>query len=563
MPQDPPSAKTLEQAIALHQAGHLADAERLYRSVLAEDDGNADSLHLIGVIRIQQGKAAEAVDFIERALERNPHYAAAHSNLAKALCDLGRYEDAVTHCRSSIEINPASADAHYNLATTFSALKRHEDAVPHYRNAAALNPVWAEAHYGLGNALYACGRYEEAAESFRKASSIRPEWAAPHCDLGNALDELDRPDEAIASYHKALAIAPDHADAYYNSGTILMDRNRHAEAVAYYEKALALRPDWVDAHLNQGMALLAMGEYGEGWKKFEWRARQKDSVAALCRFDRPQWQGEKLSGATILLHSEQGLGDTLQFVRYAPLVARRGGRVILACQASLKRLLGQIEGVAHVMALGEPWPDFDLHCPLMSLPLVFGTTLADIPCSIPYLRAFPEDAALWNESVGTRPGLRIGLAWSAGVRDHRPNANRADRRNIALARFAPLGRVTGVRFFSLQKGTAAAQATSPPPGMILEDYSDELLDFADTAALVEQLDLVITVDTSVAHLAGSMGKPVWILLRFDGCWRWLLDRDDSPWYPTAKLYRQRRIGDWDGVLERVSSDVRALSRMPR
>ena len=279
-------------------------------------------------------------------------------------------------------------------------------------------------------------------------------------------------------------------------------------------------------------------------------------------FAQPQWQGtEDLSAKTILLHAEQGLGDTLQFVRYAPLVAARGGRVIVACQAPLKRLLTRLEGVAQVISVGEPWPDFDLHCPLSSLPFAFDTNLATIPAKIPYLHADPADMIRWQARMGDTTALKVGLVWAGASREHNARLNSVDRiRSMKLAGFSPLAKVGGVRYFSLQKGKPASQGRGPPHPMALLDYTDELHDFADTAALVAQLDLVITVDTAVAHLAGGMGKPVWILSRFHGCWRWLLDRDDSPWYPTARLFRQPELGDWDSVMERVRDELLLLTQ---
>lgn len=335
---------------------------------------------------------------------------------------------------------------------------------------------------------------------------------------------------------------------YNNLGGALSDLGRPAEALACYDRALAIRPDDVSAHFGRSRPLLLRGEYAEGWREFEWRRRGGTAEAIKLRgFAQPQWQGEDVAGKTLLLHAEQGFGDTLQFCRYASLVGATA-RVILEVQPPLVRLCSSLAGVAQVVARGEPPPAFDLHCPLMSLPLAVGTTLDTIPSEVPYLAADPELVAGWRERLAGLDGLQVGLVWAGSLRPE-PELSAIDRRrSITLAMMAPLGEASGVSFISLQKREPGAQSANAELGLALHDFTANLQDFADTAALIEALDLVISVDTSVAHLAGALGKPIWLLNRFDTCWRWLLDRDDSPWYPQLRQFRQPRPGDWNSAL---------------
>jgi hypothetical protein len=331
-------------------------------------------------------------------------------------------------------------------------------------------------------------------------------------------------------------------------GAALHDIRRTGEAEASYREALRLKQDFADAHVNLGYALLLAGRYEEGWREHEWRWRGRHLRAGARGFTAPLWCGDPIGTRTLLLHSEQGLGDTLQFCRYAALI-EPGARVVLEVPPPLTRLMASLPGDALIVAHGEPLPAFDLHCPLLSLPLAFGTTLEKIPAGVPYLAADLGAAAEWRRWLAALPGLRVGLVWAGGARRESPDLAAVDaRRSMSLATMAPLGEIDGVSFVSLQKGPPALQATSPPTGLSLVDPTSHLEDFADTAALVDGLDLVISVDTSVAHLAGAMGKPVWLLNRFDTCWRWLQDRDDSPWYPTLRQFRQREPGDWKAVM---------------
>jgi hypothetical protein len=311
------------------------------------------------------------------------------------------------------------------------------------------------------------------------------------------------------------------------------------------------RPDYADAHFNLAASLLLVGQFDEGWREYEWRWKQEKKKPHLRGFSQPLWDGGDIGDRILLLHAEQGLGDTLQFCRYVPAIAA-GRRVVLEVQRPLVPLLAGLPGLERIVAQGDPLPPFDLHCPLLSLPLVLGTTLETIPGQTPYLRADPQRTAAWRERVGQLDGLKVGLVWAGN------QAMSGDRRRSArLELFSELADLPGVSFVSLQKGPAASQ--SPPSGLILHDWTDDLQDFGETAALIEALDLVIGVDTAVVHLAGALGRPVWLLNRFDRCWRWLLNRDDSPWYPTLRQFRQSQPGDWRGVLREVRAELQTCS----
>ncbi len=359
---------------------------------------------------------------------------------------------------------------------------------------------------------------------------------------------------SIAAHRRAIALKADFPEAYTNLGNALKGQGNIAAAIAACRQAIALNPDLPDAHHNLSLTLLLNGEFAEGWREYEWRWQTKQLRPR--GFAQPLWSGEAVDGRVLLLHAEQGYGDMIQFCRYVPLVAARG-RVVLEAPRALVRLFSGLAGVERIVVQGDPLPAFDLHCPLLSLPRAFATTLETIPGGVPYLGTDPAQVSAWRDRLAGLARLRVGLVWAGEPRATDRIRGAVDRRrSISLGHFARLAGVGGIAFVSLQKGEAAAQTRSPPPGLRLHDWTGELEDFADTAALIAALDLVISVDTAVVHLAGALGKPVWLLNRFDTDWRWLLDREDSPWYPTLRLFRQHRPGDWAGVLERVAAALR-------
>ena len=417
---------------------------------------------------------------------------------------------------------------------------RLDEAERLFRQVLAVNPRHADTLHLLGVIAYQTGRHDLAADMIRKAIAINPREASLHSNLGNLFKEQGRLDEAVACYRRAIELKPDFSEALNNLGNALRAQKQLDEAFTSYRRALELRPDDPEAHYNLAMALLARGDMPAGWEEHEWRWKTPQLARSRRDFAQPQWRGEAAEGRTLLIHAEQGLGDTLQFCRYAPLAAAGGLRVILEVQKPLMRLLGSLSGVDRLVAQGEATPQFDLHCPTLSMPLALGTTIMTIPGDVPYLRADTAQVAAWRTRLAAleNRGPRIGLVWAGNPRKHLLAAAAIGRqRSIAPAQLGPLFELPGLHFFSLQKDGPAAPADFP-----LTDFMSEMEDFADTAALIDNLDLIISVDTATAHLAAALGKPVWLMNCFDPCWRWLVGRRDSPWYPGLHLYRQPQPG---------------------
>jgi hypothetical protein len=448
--------------------------------------------------------------------------------------------------------------AYWNqLAGRFARGGQHAEALACHDRALVIRPDDPQTWLDRGRALRDLDRLEEAEASLREALRRRPDFGDAHNELGTVLDYLGRFEEAEASVRQALRLRPEHAAAHANLGYILYHLGRAGEAQASYRSALRLCevPEW---HVDLGRSLLMDGNFNEGWREFEWRWRTARMTAQGPLFPVPSWNGEPIGDRAILLVSDQGIGDALQFCRYVPRVAAGARATILAVQPSLVRLLSRLPGVSHVITQGIEPPAYDLWCAFMSLPYAVGATLDSIPPA-PYLTADPADEAHWRERLAGLPGLRVGLCWAGGGSSNLGKIAWDRRRSVGLDALAPLGGLPGVRYVSLQIGPKAAETVDPPPGMMLHDFSADLHDFADTAALVANLDLVISVDTAVAHLAGALGKPVWLLNRFDTCFRWLLDRDDSPWYPTLRQFRQPAPGDWQAVIGRVRDALRRVA----
>jgi Tfp pilus assembly protein PilF len=452
-------------------------------------------------------------------------------------------------------LRPSRPDADALVRDALAHLEagRADEAERLLYRALALQPESAEIHNNLGNALRRAGRVEGAINAYRSAIALAPGLAAAHFNLGLATLQRGEAAAAAQCFRTALKAQPDLADAHLNLGFLLEEEGDHAGAIAAYRGAVAADPGCVEAHVNLGMQLLLRGEYPEGWAEYEWRLRYPEYSGADLVKAAARWDGAALAGRTILLDAEQGYGDAIQFLRYAPFVAERGGRVMVRCAPELTALAATVPGIAGVLPRGGPLPAFDFHCPLPSLPFVLGTTLETVPASVPYLHADAARSARWQERLAGGPaGCKVGLVWASQSK-HRT----ARAKSVDLEALGPLARIVGVRYYSLQKGEAAQAAQRPPGGMRLEDLSGELGDFGDTAAAIANLDLVISVDTAVAHLAGAMGKPAWTLLKHAPDWRWLLAREDSPWYPSMRLFRQHKPADWSPVIDAL---VGALPR---
>jgi tetratricopeptide (TPR) repeat protein len=552
------AAAYVNLAMARTALGRFEAAIESCEAALALEPDSAGALSNRGNALMALGRCGDALASYDRVIALMPDYPEGHYNRANALRDLRRFGAALASYERAVALRPTYVEALNNRAGVLAALGRTEDALAAYDAAIAARPDLAEAHANRAKILNDLWRSEAALAAAERAIALRPDQPEAHNNRAIALHELGRTEDALAVWARVLELQPDHAKAHNNIGMALQTLRRPAEAVAAYDRALALSPDFAEAHLNRASSLLALGELARGFEAYRWRWVAPEGPRLKRRLPCPLWEGESLAGKALFVHCEQGYGDTLQFIRFAPLLARMAARVTVLAEAPLVSLLRSIPGIEVTdRVTGEAAYDFQV--PLLCAPRLLGTTLATIPGETPYLFADPAKAAAWAERLGDDGRLRVGLVWAGGTRNDAPSLHAIDRRrSVRLAQYARLGEIAGVRFFSLQKDGPAAQALEPPAGLELTDWTAELRDFADTAALVRGLDLVITVDTSVAHLAGALGRPVWVLSRFDGCWRWLNGREDSPWYPTARVFHQQAPGDWDEVMDRV---VTALATM--
>lgn len=544
----------LQQAFAAHQAGDLAEAERRYLAVLDIDPRRVPALTNLGTVCLQTGRIADAVGWLDASLAVKPDQAHALGNRAGALRYLGRLDEALASCDAALAIDAAYADGHNTRGLLLTELGRPEEALGALDQAVALNPGHPAFWNNRGVALAALARQDEAADAFARALSLAPGFADALSNRAAALRALGRLDEAQAACDQALGLEPGHADAWVNRGCILRDRGLHAEAMAAFEQALAVKPDHVEAAWSRGLLQLVTGDYTAGWRGFELRWKRPEMMAHAPAASAPLWLGETpIAGRTLLLRSEQGLGDTIQMLRYVPRLAAQGARMLLAVQPPLETLAASVPGVSALVRSGDPVPRHDLQAPLMSLPLAMDTLADTVPWDGPYLTVPPGQAEAWTARLGPRRGPRVGLAWSGNPK-HLNDRNRS----LPLAALAPLLE-QDAGFVSLQKDYAPGdQGRLADLGVT--DQAAYLQDMADTAGLIAQMDLVIAVDTSVAHLAGAMGKPVWLLLPFAGDFRWGVRAETTPWYPSARLFRQAEPGAWTGAITRAAEALRALPR---
>lgn len=505
--------RLLEEANEHYRRGALAEARAACDRILHAYGADAGALTLMAAIAADERNGDEGRRLAALATAADPAAPGPHYVLGRLCQDEGRLAEAEAHYRRSLELKGDQPKAHNNLGAVLHMQGRLDQAVASYRRALELDPTLPQANQNLASITRDAAAAEVAIAGFRRLLQANPRDAQAHTDLANVYREL----------------------------------GRHREAIASFTAALACNPQLAEAHFARAMELLLCGEYREGFEEFEWRWRVRALNLPRREFVQPRWDGANLPGKTILLHAEQGFGDTLNFVRYAALVAERCGSVLLECQPALQRLLAGTPGVSAVYAQGERLPSFDAHLPLMSLPHVFGTTLESIPWVGPYIRP-PTKTSISSS------GPKIGLVWAG-----EPRQGDDRKRSVTLEMLAPLGAAAGATFYGLQKGAGAAQASSPPAGMRFVDLGAHIRDFADTAAFIACLDLVISVDTSVAHLAGALAAPVWVLVSFSPDWRYHLEREDNPWYPTMRLFRQPADGDWASAIARVASLLRSFS----
>ncbi|MDR3736812.1 MAG: tetratricopeptide repeat-containing glycosyltransferase family protein [Acidobacteriaceae bacterium] len=501
---------------------------------------------------------ATNITALHHLLARRPADPAGHAVLAACHHARGDLTAALRSQWRAARCQPLDGEIWCALASLLHGQGDTTTAATLYRLALILDPALAAAHYNLGAVWQDQDQPSEARQSYRRALMLEPGQVDVTVNLGQVRQVEGQWHAAALFYRRALTLQPDNAAALNGMASLTQMAGRLDQALVLFHRALVVAPEQAGIRLNNALALLQAGRYAEAWPAYEWRWRAPGFRSP--RHSQSPWKGEALHGATILLHAEQGLGDTLQFIRYAPLVAARGGRVILQVQADLVGLSKRLPGITQVLSLGESPPPFDQHCPLMSLPLAFATTLDNIPTMFPYLVVDPADSRQWHRRLMPLPGLKVGLVWAGNPRRHSIEARAVDqRRSLPLAALLSLATISGITLISLQKGDAAAQVAQQREFQNMIMAGPELTDFDRTAALVDNLDLVISVDTSVAHLAGALGKPIWILSRFDGCWRWLIDRPDSPWYPTARLFRQTSPGDWEPVIAEVTTLLSTLA----
>jgi tetratricopeptide (TPR) repeat protein len=549
--------QALGEAVTLHQQGRLREAERLYARVLKAAPDHFDALNLLGAIKIQHGQFGEAQRLFAAAVKANPRIADGWSNLGQAQHALKRPADALQSFDRARALAPDDVGILYQHANALIGLKRHGEALAELQTVLARKPQHFEARLNSGLAHEALGFLERALADFDAAVTLSPQHPVAHFNRGVVLIKLGRYAEAVAANERAIASAPDRAIAWLNRGMALAQLRRFDQAIASYDEALKRERDHVDALFNRALARLTIGDYRGGFADYEWRWRRTGVTAPKSR-GRRLWLGDFApKGKTILLHAEQGLGDTIQFARYAPLVAAQDAKVVLEVPPELKSLLARLDGVRVAVARGEAPPPFDAQCPLGSLPLALKTELPTIPAPIPYLAAADSHLRKWSAQIGALPRPRIAVAW-AGNPAHDNDRNRS----IAMSTLAPLFFPAGeeraaASFISIQRelrGDEAAQLAAQPR---LTHIGGELADFDDTAAVLALCDLLITVDTAPAHLAGAMGRPVWVLVPFAPDWRWTLEGETTPWYPTARIFRQPALGDWSAVIARVAAALQA------
>ena len=597
-----PSATTREHELALaiehHIEGRLDEAERIYQRLHAKDSRDEEVLYLLGILCCDLGIFEAACNFLIAAIDVSPGFIDARKQLVIALNgraqlqeEAGNLAGAEQSLRSALELTGDDARTLQGLGRLMLAagetaaaedflkrsllqtsdvtlnwlglaqlqLEKYAEAEASLRQSLALNPKLNQARQNLGMALHKQGLLAEAASTFETALAQDPDYTSARINLANTLRMLGRHDEARQQLEQVLAAQPDSIAALNNLGTVLQDQGCANEALNCLEHAVMLAPDQAQVRWNLALTQLLLGDYTQGWANFE--SRWAGCAHLRGAYDKPHataWRGESLQGKTLLLWAEQGFGDTVQFIRFAGQLASQGAQVIVEAQPELRDLLRSAPGVSQVIARGEPLPSYDLHCPLMSLPNRLGITIDELHGQTPYLSADPVRTKHWEERLAPFSGHKVGLVWAGSSRQQSPELAVIDaRRSIPLPQLSAMLAIEGLSFFSLQKGRPSPVAEIDQAGLAdsLHDFSAEWQDFSDTAAFIENLDLVISVDTAVAHLVGALGKPVWLLNRHDSCWRWLRDREDSPFYPTMRQFRQPRAGDWDSVITAVRDEL--------
>jgi Flp pilus assembly protein TadD len=543
----------VELGRTLAEQGEADEAQAWFRQALQLQPNRADAHNHLGLLFLEHRQFDPARACFEQALRCDPADADAHNNLGVVLREQGRLDEAAASFHRALALQPDHAGAHNNLGRVCEDRGRFEEAAARYRLALCHQPGNASFHNNLGNALTRLSRSDEALTCYQQAVRLASAEPVFHSNLANALTLAGRPDEAEACCRHALRLRPTLVDARHNLAITLAAQGRFAEALRHNAEALELEPEHAGARNCRALWRLQQGDFAYGWPEYEWRWQVPGVTRRIFR--EPAWDGSPLNGKVILLYAEQALGDTIQFIRYAPLVKERGGTVIVECQPALTRLLAGCPGIDHLVPRGSPLPPFDVQAALLSLPGLLGTTLETLPANVPYVFADAGLVASWRQELGGAPGFKVGIAWQGSL-----TFAGDSMRSAPLRCFSPLARVEGVRLFGLQKGQARDQLRAVARQFTVTDLGSTLDEaggaFLDTAAVMMNLDLVITTDTAVAHLAGALGVPVWVALSIGPDWRWLVDREDCPWYPTMRLFRQPQLHAWDDVFERMAAELR-------
>jgi len=542
----------MQKAVGFHQKGQIPEAERSYQDVLALDPRHADALRLLGSLYFQWNKVGDAIGCFEKALKIQPHHPELLNNLGVALSSQGKIAEAITLYLEAVKISPNYLDAINNLANATFASEKKDGALIWLRRSVALKPDAIEMLTKLGNLLREAGQSEEACKHYQRLAELQPDDSNIHLNLGTLFHDMGKLPEALQHYEKALKLEPGSRDAMMNRAGLLIELNRPEEAWASYGRILSSDPHLSTAKWGKSMAMLMLGKYPDGWALYESRFDCKPMCDAVL-FRASRWDGSTLEGKRLLIWGEQGLGDVLQFIRYAALCKTKGGTIIVQCREPLVRLLKNCPFIDEVVTTATK-SDFDYQIPIMSLPHVFGTTLDTIPNTTPYVFVDEETRNKWAPHFVGAKDFKVGLVWAGNPRKNQLDAHVIDRqRSMELALLKPLFDIKNCQFYNLQKEDVSAEIKANGLEEKLINLMPAVADFMDTAAIIENLDLVISVDTSVVHLAGALGKPVWILSRFGGCWRWLGNQKLNPWYPTAQIFGQPAPGDWKGSVNKVVS----------
>jgi hypothetical protein len=571
----------LQQGLMLCRSGRFSEAKALYEELLKSHPDQPKALTNLGAIEFQSGHFEAGLNLIQKSIQIDADQPYAFHNVSNELLKLKRYDEALTYCNRAIALKSDLAEAYNNLGIALESLQRHNEALINYDKAIALKPDYPEAHNNRGIVLHYLNCIDDALMSYDYAISLKSDYAKAHNNRGNLLKDLERFNEAFNCYNQAIESAPDFAEAYFNRGVMLAKLDRLNEALDDYDRAIVLRTDYADAYCNRGQVLqqlnkvedalrsynraielddalslakwnkafvlLLLGDYVQGWKLYEWRWEtcQKEFRR---HFDQALWLGDRsIEGKTLLIYAEQGLGDFIQFCRYALMAEALGAKVVLEVPAPMLSLMETLKGDFTIVEKYKALPHFDLQCPMMSLPLAFKTLVQTIPGATPYLEVDRAKKERWRQRLGDKKALRVGVAWSGS------DINK--KRTISLQQLEPLLQLP-FEFHSVQKAVSAEDIVMLSNRDCVHLHHDELRDFSDTAALISEMDLVISIDTASAHLAGALGKPVWVMLPLAPDFRWLTDRKDSPWYPTAKIFRQVALDEWSNVITDVVDNLK-------